>query len=301
MLRAHPVPLTAPPRGTLEVGALGVAAAALIAALTLALTLAPAAHAQDASPPPSGQEPAQTDALDEAARLTFESAREAFVAGDYETALVRFRQAYQLSNRPGLLYNIAQTLDRLRRDEETVQALRDYLAAYPAAPNRSEVEARIRVLEATLERNRPDPEPTPEPDPDPDPAVSGGAGSRDAGGGSDLAILHPAIFLAVGGLALVGGGLAIWTGLTTLSLNQDYQDSTNVTDAQRLYDDASTYQLLTNVFLFSSAGLAAVAVVLAILTDWDALGGGGDSSSAALRPSFGVGPTGGSLGLEGSF
>ena len=68
--------------------------------------------------------------LDEAARLTFESARQAFVAGDYEAALARFRQAYQLSARPGLLYNIAQTLDRLRRDEETVAALREYLEAY---------------------------------------------------------------------------------------------------------------------------------------------------------------------------
>ncbi|MCA9612446.1 MAG: hypothetical protein KC586_06770, partial [Myxococcales bacterium] len=48
--------------------------------------------------------------LDQAARLTFQAAREAFSAGNYELALDRFEQAYQLSPRPVLLYNIGVTL-----------------------------------------------------------------------------------------------------------------------------------------------------------------------------------------------
>lgn len=264
--------------------------------LAVALLLPASVGAQDQGGDGGGS-------LDEAARLTFESAREAFVAGDYETALARFRQAHQLSPRPGLLYNIAQTLDRLRRDEETVDALREYLDAMPNAPNRSEVEARIRVLEDAIARRQ-----EAQPDPPPDDPVettttSSTAQTTETGATGDdggIGILHPAIFLAVGGLALVGGGLAIWAGLETLSLNDQYNESQDPTEVQRLYDDASTFQTLTNVFIFSSAGLAAVAVVCAILTDWDALGGGGDAS-ASLRPSFGVGPTGGQVGLEGSF
>ena len=115
-----------------------------LAAMLACLTFVDAAKAQQ----PNEQ-------LDEAARLTFQSAREAFVGGDYERALGLFRQAYNLSQRPGLLYNIAQTLDRLRRDAETLQALRDYLQAYGDAPNRQEVEARIRVLEASIDEDDP--------------------------------------------------------------------------------------------------------------------------------------------------
>lgn len=270
----------------------------------LALLVPVLSHAQD-----EGAEPEQSDnssSLDEAARLTFQSAREAFVAGDYETALARFRQAYELSARPGLLYNIAQTLDRLRRDEETVTALREYLEALPAAPNRAEVEARIRVLEEALARRQPAEEPDPPPDDPVDTTTTTTStntttdtGTTEDDGG--IGILHPAIFIAVAGLALVGGGLSVWAGLEATSANDTYLASQDRTAIQGLYDDAVSAQLLANIFIFSSAGLAAVAVVLAILTDWDALGGGDDASAATVRPAMAAGPNGGLLGLEGSF
>ncbi|MGE0786097.1 MAG: hypothetical protein AB7S26_10440 [Sandaracinaceae bacterium] len=273
----------------------------VLLALTTALTPC-IALAQDDGQPSSGQA-ASPNQLDEAARLTFESAREAFAAGDYETALQRFRQAYQLSARPGLLYNIAQTLDRLRRDQETVDALRQYIEAYPDAPNRSEVEARIRVLEDSLARSAPPPDPEPDPEPDPQHAVGNGgdhAQGGDQSGGSGIGILHPAIFIAVGGLALVAGGLSIWTGLTTLSLNDDYNAATTASSAQDLYDQANGYQLGTNILLFGAGGLAAVAVVCAILTDWDALSGSSDRR-ASLTPMFAAGPDGAALGVAGAF
>ena len=239
--------------------------------------------------------------LDEAARLTFESAREAFVAGDYERALGLFRQAYSLSQRPGLLYNIAQTLDRLRRDAETLEALREYLEAYPDAPNRAEVEARIRVLQESVDedeqraaaearraeeeaaRRRAEGQPAAPP--------------PDDGG---LAILHPAIFIAVGGVALAAGGLAVWAGLETTSLNDAYEANTDPATVEAAYNDAASMQLLTNIFIFSAAGLGAAAVVFAVLTDWGAFDGGGESAQA-VRPNLAIGPGGATLGLEGSF
>jgi len=268
------------------------ACAAVLVAVTV-FTYAPAA----------AQAQAQSESLDEAARLTFQEGREAFVSGDYERALGLFRQAYELSQRPGLLYNIAQTLDRLRRDAEALQALRDYLEAFPDAPNRAEVEARINVLDAQVseeeqreeQRRREDEErrrqaeasgTTPPPETD------------DGGGG--LGILHPAIFIAVGGVALVGGGLAIWAGLETSSLNDAYTSDTNPATVSAAYDDAASMQTLANVFIFTSAGLAAAAVVLAIFTDWGAFDGGGDSS-ASLTPSIAVTPDGGAIGLGGTF
>ncbi len=235
-------------------------------------------------------QPQDQSQLDEAARLTFESAREAFVAGDYETALARFRQAYQLSARPGLLYNIAQTLDRLRRDEETLQALRDYLSAAPDAPNRSEVEARIRVLErAIAERRQAEP-----------PAASGGGGGGtttqpDPG----IAILHPAFFITAGGLTLASAGVLIWSGIETLSLNDAYLASNDRTTIEAMYSSAESQQLLTNIFIGVTAGLGAIAAALAVFTDWNAFGGG--SERASLQPTFFAGPDGVQAGLRGSF
>jgi len=267
--------------------------AALLVAVTV-FTLAPAAaHAQ-----------AQSESLDEAARLTFQEGREAFVNGDYERALGLFRQAYELSQRPGLLYNIAQTLDRLRRDAETLQALRDYLEAYPDAPNRAEVEARINVLDQQVsqEEQREEQRRREEEERRRQQEASGGrtpAQQTDDGGG--IGILHPAIFIAVGGVALVGVPLSVWAGLETRSLNDAYEADTNPATVADAYDEANSMQTLTNVFIFSSAGLAAVAVVLAILTDWEAFDGGGDSSASRLTPSIAITPNGGSVGLGGTF
>ncbi len=231
---------------------------------------------------------AQTEQLDEAARLTFESAREAFVAGDYEVALERFRQAYQLSPRPGLLYNIAQTLDRLRRDEETVQSLREYLRVAPDAPNRSEVEARIRVLERALADRRPaDPPPSAT-------SVTTAPASRGIG------ILDPGIFFGVAGATLVSAGVLIWSGLETVALNDAYLVTTEFNAAQAAMARAEDQQLLTNVFIGVTAGLGVAAVVLAILSDWSALSGG-SGQRAAARPLFQAGPNGAWLGLGANF
>lgn len=98
---------------------------------------------------------AQDDmALDEEARALFDSATLAFQSGRHEVALERFREALELSGRPTLYYNIAIAADRLRRNEEALDAFRMYLAGVPGADNRADVEARIRVLEENLAREQ---------------------------------------------------------------------------------------------------------------------------------------------------
>ena len=59
-----------------------------------------AAEREAGEPEASSQAPRYDENLDQAARLTFQTAREAFSQGDYETALSRFEQAYSLSPRP---------------------------------------------------------------------------------------------------------------------------------------------------------------------------------------------------------
>jgi tetratricopeptide (TPR) repeat protein len=103
------------------------------------------------APPASAQGDGEIDALDSAARAIFEDGRRAFEAGDFETALSRFQNAYDISHRPLLLWNIATTLDRLRRDEEALTTFQQYLDAVPDAANRTEVMGRIRSLRESVD------------------------------------------------------------------------------------------------------------------------------------------------------
>lgn len=120
--------------------ALGLATAGTLVGL-------PAAHAQDAA----AQE-APSSSRDAEARALFEAGRVAFGDGRFEDALAHFQRSHELSGRPELLYNIGTTADRLRREAEALEAFEGYLAAVPDAPNRREVEGRLRVLREELAR-----------------------------------------------------------------------------------------------------------------------------------------------------
>lgn len=126
-------------------GASSLALGVFVVALALAPATVVSAQATD-------------DELAEAeARALFNAAVAAYDAGRYEDALDSFERAYQRSSRAALLYNMGQCYDRLRRDQEAVDAFERYLAAMPDAENRSQVEARIRALrEGIARRNNPE-------------------------------------------------------------------------------------------------------------------------------------------------
>ncbi|AKF11592.1 hypothetical protein DB32_008741 [Sandaracinus amylolyticus] len=105
--------------------------------------------AQDGTPPASSS---QSSSRDAEARALFEAGRVAFADGRFEDALEYFERSHELSGRPELLYNIGTSSDRLRREREAVSAFEAYLAALPDAPNRREVEGRLRVLREEIAR-----------------------------------------------------------------------------------------------------------------------------------------------------
>ena len=121
--------------------------------------------------------------------------------------------------------------------------------------------------------------------------------------GNDTVVRDVSVsFDGTGGVALVGAGLAIWSGLATVSLNDRYMATNDPAMVAQAYDDAQGMQTLANIFIFSSAGLGVAAVVLAIFTDWNAFGGGAEASaSLQLRPSLAFDSGGAHVGLEGSF
>lgn len=122
--------------------------------------------------PSSAQAPAETpaDMRQQEARALFQAAQVAYEAGRFEVALERFTEAYTLSNRPQLLYNIGLAAERLARRPEALAAYRAYLQLHPSAPNREEVTGRVRSIELAMEADRnasartPDPAATADPD-----------------------------------------------------------------------------------------------------------------------------------------
>lgn len=100
------------------------------------------------------EEPAEEEAplsdADEDARQMFEAGAVAYERGRYDLALSQFQESYRLSNRPVLLYNVGTTLDRLRRDEEAVDAFERFVSAMPDHPNAALARERITFLRARI-------------------------------------------------------------------------------------------------------------------------------------------------------
>ena len=285
------------------------------------------AGAQPRSTPNAGAPQAQAGtppgSLDQAARLLFESARTAFGEGDYTTALARFRQAYEASPRPGLLFNIATTLDRLRQDDEALATFERFLAADPNVANRTEIEARIRVLRTAIEQRdqaaaqerervaqqereaaeRAERERLEREAAEREAAGREGSGERQAP--PTRSGLSPVLVYVAGGLTVAAGGLSVWAGLDTLALNDDYETYATApgalqSQAKLLHDDASARQLLTNVFLAGTVVFGAATAVLLFLTDWGGNEAAPPAASATL-PTLSIDAHGGVAGFVHRF
>ncbi len=101
--------------------------------MTLALLFAlHLAHAQDGD--------------DARARELYDNGATLYDEGRYEDAVAAFEEAYRLSKRPALLFNIANALERLARYDEALDVLSRY-RAYAPADERETLDRRITMLE----------------------------------------------------------------------------------------------------------------------------------------------------------
>ncbi len=88
----------------------------LAATLVLAALAAPVARAQPAASDPDG-----------AARTLFLEGESLYAEGRYEEAVAKYEEAYHLSARPLLLFNVANAYERLGAYRKAADALRRYL------------------------------------------------------------------------------------------------------------------------------------------------------------------------------
>lgn len=127
------------------------------------LMLAAPAAAQDLKAPPSEKDEVESPGTAEEesppdettpvgvtdqARLLYMEGRKAFNTGDFKVAVEKFKKAYDLSNKPALLYNIAFAHDKAKNRQLAIFFFERYLAEDKAAPEerQAEVNARINAL-----------------------------------------------------------------------------------------------------------------------------------------------------------
>jgi tetratricopeptide (TPR) repeat protein len=201
-------------------------------------------------------EPAQ-----DAAREHYRKGTEAYDRHEYDRAALEFKQAYDASGAPALLFNLGQA-HRLNGDyAQARDDYRAYLRQSPDAPNRTDVQSRIDEMERRMTPARPaESTPTraasrPAPHSPPDWAQA----HRDSDAHPGLGLKIAGIASGASGLALVGAG--VYYGLradsysdqvTQLSKNKgEYGPS-----AQTAYQDGQTAaSRSTTLFVIGGAAL----------------------------------------------
>jgi len=134
-----------------------------VAVLLTALCLAPPAHAQARS--------AVAPADDvEAAKAHFAAGSAYYEQANYADAVKEFNEAYRLSRRSDLLYNIAVCYERLGQYDSAIKTLQQYLVDKPDAKDKVTIQTRISNLEK-LRDTTPPPRPVETPAPAPSPSA----------------------------------------------------------------------------------------------------------------------------------
>jgi tetratricopeptide (TPR) repeat protein len=158
--------------------------------LLAGLFAAAPAHAQTSDP-----------VAEERAKELYENGRILYEEGRYEEAILAWEEAYSISKRARLQFNLANAHERLGNLKKALDALYAY-QAFAKAEERELIERRIRTIEDRMATEAPDPVPQPVPvvgpQPVPEPAPRP---PRERGG-----VNVPAIALIGVGAAAIGTG-----------------------------------------------------------------------------------------------
>jgi tetratricopeptide (TPR) repeat protein len=206
---------------------------------------------------------------DAEARDHYEKGLKHYNLGEFDPAVEEFKKAYELSDAPGLLFNIAQVY---RAKEDYKQALyfyRTYLRLQPDAPNRADVEARVADLERLVaEKQKLQDAPPKETIPPenkeplaPTPQMQTPPPQRRDTGepGSGKTFELAGLITAGVGVALLGTGIVF--GLSASSASDDLTKASQMGTPwspalQQKYDDGQSAQ--TKATLFTILGGAAI-------------------------------------------
>jgi tetratricopeptide (TPR) repeat protein len=206
------------------------------------LALAGSALAQESSEEPSVESgESEPNSADARARQLFEEGEQDYTAGRFEEALEKFRQAYDLSGRAGLLYNVGLSAMNIGEDRQALEAFEAYLDGVENAPNRALVEGRITTLRRRIASEEQEQRRLTE------------AVARAAEGGSSPALGW--ILTGTGAALAIGGGVLFALGLSDVSSVENADEGTPWSDLSGANDRAP---------IFTGVGIAAASVGVAV-------------------------------------
>jgi tetratricopeptide (TPR) repeat protein len=148
----------------------------------------------------------------EAAKAHFAAGSAYYDQANYADAVKEFNEAYRLSKRTDLLYNIAIAYERLNQLDNAIATLQKYLTDKPNAPDRVTIESRIQNLSKRRDEQAQPPPPNPNPNPTPvvTPPLTTAPVPRPLGERKPRWWLTGTIVIAAGAVvALSGAALAI--------------------------------------------------------------------------------------------
>ena len=296
----------------------------LLVALACVLAIGPqmafAQPASDAAAPstPDGGDGAEGDgtdegpaeADDEAARRHFRLGQAYYENGQFAEAATEFEQAYQLSGRSVLLYNVYLSHRDALHTRQSYEALRQYLDEVPNPPDEDRLRARLAHLERALagqpettepettEPETTEPETT-EPVTAPDPTETAEESSSPL----------PIAVMAGGGGLMLGGVVA---ALISRGARSDLDSICNEDGAcppdsnwESLVSKGQRSARAADVMLGVGAVAAVSGVVLYFVMSPDdddtASEGDDDDSRASVRPGFACDQTGCMATVGGQF
>jgi tetratricopeptide (TPR) repeat protein len=266
--------------------------------LTLAIGARPAPAQPQPQPEPQQQPPSADDAR---ARELFLEGEAHYAAGRYELAAERYLEAYELSQRPELLFNLGNAHERLGDYAKAAQYLSQYVAS-PRARDVVSVRERIRRLEAAAaeqqqQRRAQEEQAQQQQQSETDGAVTASPPPRAAAGGRS----GRATWWLIGSGASAAG--AIGMGLLALDAGNDAARRCADTGRPVCLDTASSALTQETVFAISADVLAVATVVTAGVGIYLLFQDDGEAARPAtttrLAPT--LGPDGLGVSLSGRF
>jgi len=222
------------------------------------------------------------------AKKAFANATNAYADGEFESALASFRRAYDLTGSPDILYNIATVSDRMRRDEDALEAYEGYIEARPKSVDREHVESRIEVLRAAIEARR---------RAELDAEIEARKAAIDAAARikAERPLTHyvgpgpgPWITIGVGGAALATGAVLLGLGQRDMKKVEDPVPGSSYSIVQEM-GDRGPKRSKAGIALMAVGGAGIIGGVIWQLT------GGHDEAI----PEVSIGPTG--ISVKGTF
>lgn len=240
----------------------------------------------EAGQPAEGEKPAGVDL--ERAKTKYEEGKTHYAAGEYDKALAAFTEAYNLSNKPDLLYNLGVCSEKVGDNGKAIAYYELYLEENPEATDREDVARRLAALEKSQAAAA---EPQPAAPPPPPPVREDELVVEED---EDQDIFWPGAVIGLGGLIVVSGAL---TAIMAYNRYGDLEDSCSPDCSDAKVSKVKKAALAADI-QFALGGAVVAAGVIWWLTADD---GEAEVELAGIQGAPLVLPGGGGLMIEGEF